>query len=78
MDKRTFLKTSSLLGLSGLVDLSGLNKLMASVAHIPTEKLAADEDFWLQIRKGFKLKNEYINLENGITAFSQLSFLQPI
>lgn len=75
MDKRTFLKTSSLLGLSGLMDLSGLNKLMASVEHIPSAELAADEDFWIKIRNGYKLKKEYINLENGYYCIQPMEIL---
>jgi selenocysteine lyase/cysteine desulfurase len=65
MDKRTFLKTSSLLGIGSLTGFKGLENLLNSVAKVPAEKLAADEDFWLSIRNGYKLKTEYINLENG-------------
>ncbi len=65
MDKRTFLKTSSLLGIGGLTGFKGLEELMNSVANVPAEKLASDEDFWMNIRKGYKLKPDYINLENG-------------
>lgn len=65
MDKRTFLKTSSLLGLGSLVNFSALGKLVDSVAHLPASEVAKAEDFWGAIRKGYKLKSEYINLENG-------------
>src|SRR5438067_2000861 len=65
MDKREFLKTSSLIGLGSLVSLDVLSKTLDSVAHIPSNELATDEDFWLSIRKGYKLKPDYINLENG-------------
>lgn len=65
MDKRTFLKTSSLLGIGSLTGFKGLEELMKSVAHVPAEKLASEEDFWADIRKGYKLKPDYINLENG-------------
>jgi selenocysteine lyase/cysteine desulfurase len=65
MDKRTFLKTGSLLGLGSFAGLKGFEDLINSVAHIPAEQLAVNEDFWMDIRKGYKLKPDYINLENG-------------
>lgn len=65
MDKRTFLKTSSLLGVGSLVNLSGLTKLVKAAEDVPTAVLAKDEDFWLNVRKEYKLKPDYINLENG-------------
>jgi len=65
MDKRAFLKASSLLGVGSLVNFSGLKKLVESVENVPTAELAANEDFWLNIRNGYKLKPDYINLENG-------------
>ena len=33
------------------------------------QKLAADEDFWATIRKGYRLKPDFINLENGYYNF---------
>lgn len=65
MDKREFLKSSALLGAGSLFSFPYLEKLVKGVEHISTEVLASNEDFWLQIRKGYKLKPDYINLENG-------------
>jgi len=65
MDKRTFIKTSSLLGVGAFVGLDTFGKLLESVAHIPAKELAANEDFWQTIRSGYKLKPDYVNLENG-------------
>ncbi len=65
MDKRTFLKTGSLLGLGSITGMKGLEDLVRSVAHVPAEELAGDNEFWNNIRKGYKLKPDYINLENG-------------
>jgi selenocysteine lyase/cysteine desulfurase len=65
MDKRAFLKTSSLIGLSSLVNFSAFGKLLNSVGHLSPEQITADEDFWKAIRKGYRLKQDYINLENG-------------
>jgi selenocysteine lyase/cysteine desulfurase len=65
MDKRTFVKTTSMIGLGSLVGFPALGKLMESVAHIPSGDLAGNEDFWESVRSGYKLKPDYINLENG-------------
>ncbi|NOT74043.1 MAG: aminotransferase class V-fold PLP-dependent enzyme [Cyclobacteriaceae bacterium] len=65
MDKRAFLKSASMMGLGGITSFDALEKLIRSVIHLPSEEVAEDEDFWLAIRGGYKLKTDYINLENG-------------
>lgn len=65
MDKREFLKSSSLLGIGILLTFPSLEKLLQTVEHKTSVELASDEDFWMQIRKAYKLKPDYINLENG-------------
>jgi selenocysteine lyase/cysteine desulfurase len=65
MDKRQFLKTSSLIGIGSLLSLPGMSKLIESVSNITPDVLAKDEDFWEALRKNYKLNPEYINLENG-------------
>ena len=65
MDKRTFIKTTSLIGLGSFVGFPAFSRLFESVSHIPSLQLAKDEDFWLSVRSGYKLKPDYINLENG-------------
>jgi len=65
MDKREFLKSSSLLGLGSLLTFPSIEKLIQSVEHKTSFELASDEDFWNEIRKAYKLKPDYINLENG-------------
>jgi selenocysteine lyase/cysteine desulfurase len=65
MNKRTFLKSTSLLGLGSLVSYSSIGKIVKSVAHLPAAAVAQDEAFWASIRGGYKLKPDYINLENG-------------
>ena len=69
MDKRTFLKSMAVLGASGVTSASGMNKWIDTVAHVSAEKLAEDEAFWEGIRKGYQLKPDYINLENGYYCF---------
>jgi selenocysteine lyase/cysteine desulfurase len=69
MDKRTFLKSAGLVGLSGMLSIEALADLVKSVSAVPSSELAGDEDFWAAMRKGYKLKPDYINLENGYYNF---------
>lgn len=67
MDKRTFLKSLTLLGVSAsnLQAFESLAEPMIRVQDMTPEEVAKDEDFWVSIRDGYKLKPDYINLENG-------------
>jgi selenocysteine lyase/cysteine desulfurase len=72
MNKRTFIKGIALAGASLPLTLRGMAEWIAAYrpannAHeLPTAAtLAADEEFWAGIRGGYKLKPDYINLENG-------------
>ncbi len=65
MDKRTFIKTSSLIGLGSFAGFEALGKLMKSVSNIPSKELATNDDFWLKVRGDYDLTTDYINLENG-------------
>lgn len=65
MNKRQFLKTSVLAGIGATVSFEALAKKMSEVASIDPTLLAADDDFWTSIRGGYRLKEDYINLENG-------------
>ena len=68
MNKRDFVRT---VGGSAAAMAFGpdLNALFARYAHVPAAALAADEKFWATIRAKFKLKPDYINLENGYYCF---------
>ena len=61
MNKREFLRAA---GGAGLGLLIGEN-LWAKYAEFPVERLAEDEAFWAAIRSKYRLKPDYINLENG-------------
>jgi len=66
MDKRSFIKQVSLLGVGlSLPFMDILGKTIKEVEDIPTDILAKNESFWLKIRAGYKLNPDYINLENG-------------
>jgi selenocysteine lyase/cysteine desulfurase len=69
MDKRTFLKNAGLIGLGGMLSIDNIAELVRSVSAVSPAKLAGDEDFWATIRQGYKLKPDYINLENGYYNF---------
>ena len=45
--------------------MSTLDKLMASNELRSANDLSTDEDFWAKVREGYRLKPDYINLENG-------------
>jgi selenocysteine lyase/cysteine desulfurase len=69
MDKRTFLKNVGLAGLGGMLSFDSLAELVNSVSSVSSAELAGNEDFWETIRRGYKLKPDYINLENGYYNF---------
>ena len=69
MQKRTFIKNFSLLGVAGLPGVKHLDKWVARFEKINPQQLASDEIFWQGIRKGYKIKTDYINLENGYYCF---------
>ncbi|MFH0761924.1 MAG: aminotransferase class V-fold PLP-dependent enzyme [Bacteroidota bacterium] len=65
MNKRTFLKSIGALSLAAVPSAYGLEAWLAKFEDIPSRELASDETFWEGIRRGYRLKSEYINLENG-------------
>lgn len=69
MDKRTFIKSAGIIGFGSMVSLDNLSEFVSSVSSVPPSRLAGDEDFWMTIRKGYKLKPDFINLENGYYNF---------
>jgi selenocysteine lyase/cysteine desulfurase len=69
MNKRTFLKSTATLGLAGLAPLDALSNWVNQFSHLSSTTLAEDETFWEGIRKGYLLKPDYINLENGYYCF---------
>jgi selenocysteine lyase/cysteine desulfurase len=65
MDKRSFLKGLALTGIGLPFTLAALAERVAHFGHLPAEALAGEEDFWAGVRDGYRLKPDYINLENG-------------
>ncbi len=64
MDKRTFLKSASILGIGSLAALPSL-AAATDIAGAAPGPAGDDNSYWAGIRKGYKLKPDYINLENG-------------
>jgi selenocysteine lyase/cysteine desulfurase len=69
MNKRTFMKHAGLVGLGGMLSMDGLAEIFKGVSSVSSAELATDEDFWAAIRKGYRLKPDFINLENGYYNF---------
>jgi selenocysteine lyase/cysteine desulfurase len=61
MNKREFVRTA---GGAGLGLLFG-DRLWAEYSAMPVERIAKVEDFWDALRGKYRLKPDYINLENG-------------
>lgn len=56
--------------------LTNLDQLMADYEGVPSNQLASDEIFWKKIRQGYRLKEDYINLENGYYCFQPQETLE--
>lgn len=78
MNKRTFLKSLTLLGVTAanLKAFESLAEPLSRVSDLPPDEVAKDEDFWAAIRQGYKLKPDYINLENGYYCFQPQETLE--
>jgi selenocysteine lyase/cysteine desulfurase len=70
MNKRTFLKagSSALIAYQPIVEM--LQRLDTIYGSSSEKELSENEDYWAKIRKGYKLKTDYINLENGYYCFA--------
>lgn len=69
MDKRSFLKSFALAGIGVPLSGNAMTEWINRFSAYSADKLASNEDFWSGIRNGYKLKPDYINLENGYYNF---------
>ena len=76
MHKRSFLKGLALAGLSAPFSGNALAAWVSAVSNQPAGKVAQNEDFWMSVRAGYKLKPDYINLENGYYNFQPEELLE--
>ena len=65
MDKRAFLKGLTLTGLGLPLTGNSMEKWILDMQTVPGIMDTANDPFWDTIRKDYKLKPDYINLENG-------------
>ncbi len=52
-----------------MLSFEGIAQAVKNVSAVSSTELAGDEEFWASIRKGYKIKPDYINLENGYYNF---------
>ncbi len=76
MDKRTFLKSTATLGVASLAPLDAMAYWIDRFTGLSAKELAMDESFWEGIRLGYRLKSDYINLENGYYCFLPQELLE--
>ena len=61
MTKREFVRT-----LAGMPLLSAkMDTLLAGIGNAPATETARDEAFWATVRQAYRIKPDYVNLENG-------------
>ena len=76
MHKRDFLKSISLAGIALPLNALSMEQWLSDFQHISPAEMAEQEDFWSVIRSGYKLKPDYINLENGYYNFLPENILE--
>jgi len=69
LKKRTFLKGLAWAAAGIPFSANSMEKISQRSADVDPNLLAEDESFWAAIRKGYNLKPDYINLENGYYNF---------
>ena len=65
MNKREFLKNVSLAAVGLPFIRTSFSTSLNTLKHLSPNQIATEEDFWLQVRKDYSLKPDYINLESG-------------
>ena len=76
MHKRSFIKGLALTSLGASFSGKSFAEWIQYIEEKPVAEAATDEDFWAAIRKGYKLKPDYINLENGYYNFLPEALLE--
>lgn len=65
MQKREFIKTLALAGISMPVMSANTKQFFSQFEHLAAANFANEDEFWKEIRKEYFVKTDYINLENG-------------
>jgi selenocysteine lyase/cysteine desulfurase len=64
--KRSFLKNMATASATlPFMSFETLEKSFSTIEHFTPQEAAENEDFWKEMRKAYRLKPDYINLENG-------------
>ncbi|MFZ4797962.1 MAG: aminotransferase class V-fold PLP-dependent enzyme [Bacteroidia bacterium] len=65
MQKREFIKTLALAGISLPLAAKNTEEMFHKFQNYSASQMANDDEFWNNLRGIYKLKTDYINLENG-------------
>lgn len=76
MNKRDFLKSTSLVAVGSMVGFPKLKDMFNSKLVDASQLDESNEDFWQQIRSGYRLPKDFINLENGYYCIQPEEILQ--
>ena len=57
------------MGIAPIPVIGQIEKWMEKYENVLPQTIAEDESFWEEVRKGYKIKTDYINLENGYYCF---------
>ncbi|WP_435357049.1 aminotransferase class V-fold PLP-dependent enzyme [Emticicia sp. SJ17W-69] len=76
MNKRQFIKTFAASSLTLPVLGKKIDKALSKFEQQTPEEIAQNEDFWAEIRRAYRIKPDYINLENGYYSFAPQETLE--
>lgn len=76
MNKRQFIKTFAASSLTLPVLGQKIDKALSKFEQQTPEEIAQNEDFWAEIRRAYRIKPDYINLENGYYSFAPQETLE--
>jgi selenocysteine lyase/cysteine desulfurase len=76
MNKRQFIKTFAASGLAVPAFGKSFDKALAKIQSQTPEEAASNEEFWAEVRSAYKIKPDYVNLENGYYCFTPQETLQ--
>ena len=65
MEKRTFLQSMALAAVTAPFSLASVPAWAKNLHTLSPTATASDDEFWKQVRGEYRLKPDYINLENG-------------
>ncbi len=76
MNKRQFIKTFAATAAAVPAFGKSFDKALEKIQSQTPEEAARNEEFWAEVRRGYKIKPDYINLENGYYCFTPQETLQ--